>query len=108
MAEHLITRRVGLRRCPRCPALLLTGVTEGVPVHVDPVPVTAAGELAAVLSGRATYTLARGELVHRDGDRDHLGDPVLIAHRCGHPVPPEHRKPLPAPPLVAEHTEPPY
>jgi hypothetical protein len=94
---HLISTRPSVRRCPRCGGLILTAVAEGVPAHVDPVPVTVAGEMAALLVGRRSYTLAHGELVTRDVDRvSRPRGAVLVDHRCGQPPATEHRADLPA------------
>jgi hypothetical protein len=97
--EHFISRPAGWRHCRRCGAWLLTAVSEGVPVHVDLVAVNPLGELVAHLTGRHSYTLTGGELIHRDADRRQLDGPVLITHRCGEPIPAAHHAPAIFPPL---------
>lgn len=79
--------------CPRCRALVLTGVTErpGHEVVLDPEPLDPAGELDAVLDGRRTVTLhtVAGRLTVRGaraieerpaGTRPR--EQVLRQHRC--------------------------
>lgn len=60
-------RRAALGRCPRCKAPILAGHDDlGLPVNVDPTPITRTAELQLFLAGRPTYEVSRGELVHRD------------------------------------------
>lgn len=105
MSQHLITTKTAGDLCPRCQALTLTGYAEGLHARVDPTPITPRGELAVLLTGRATYTLSREGLIERDADRiagRSLHGPVLPAHRCGQPIPAEHH----APPGVAVTQQP--
>lgn len=95
-----MSRRIGsametsapiLKTCHRCRRLILTGLAEGVHAYVDLIPVSAAGEIAALLSGRETYTLRRSGLIRRDVYRradPTLAAPVLATHVCpkGTPV----------------------
>lgn len=81
------------RRCPRCRARTITGVTlpPGFAVEVDPAVLDPAAELEAILEGRWTYTLHTGadQLAHR-GARQIEGRPagsrvresVHREHRC--------------------------
>ncbi|MEV6526871.1 hypothetical protein AB0M43_33565 [Longispora sp. NPDC051575] len=99
MSDHLISTRVLAGQCPRCRTLVLTGIAEGVPAHVDPHPVAPAGELTAVVQGRATYTVKQGELVRRDALRVRsLRGPVVVDHRCGEPIPAAQLAPPDPPP----------
>jgi hypothetical protein len=97
LREHLIdtgvitqrglTRRATYRHCPGCGLLLLAAQDMGHEIWCDPWPITAKGELDALLAGAATYTRVLGELAWRDAtritfrDADH--DDVFSEHRCG-------------------------
>lgn len=85
MREHLISTRVVQRQCPRCGTELLVAIDEGIPAHVDAAPIDPADEIAALLTGRWTYALRRGELVHRDEYRirgGYAGEAIHAQHRC--------------------------
>lgn len=87
-------------QCPRCAGGLVVAMVEGITVRVDPIPVTAAGELAARIAGRLSYELRRGLLLERDEYRIRGGrieGPILIAHKCGMVIAPEYRRQLPMP-----------
>jgi hypothetical protein len=74
-----------LKTCARCEARILTGLAEGIHAYVDLTPVTTAGEIAALLAGRETYTLRRYGLIRRDVYRrtdPALATPVLADHDC--------------------------
>jgi len=73
-----ITRRIRARRCTKCAAITLRGLDGDVaalPARVDPEPISADGELAALLTGRRTYTL------RTDGDRLQLDHARPLAHQ---------------------------
>lgn len=94
MPEHFITDAVTGAICPRCGSPQLTGWAEGLRARVDLVPLNAAGEVAAILAGLWTYTLARIGLIYRDAGRirdARLRGPVLSAHQCRRAIPAEHR-----------------
>ena len=117
LAEHLesntrgfdagthLTPRARIRRCPGgCGRYVLAALDDVLiePTYCDPVPITPAGELYALLSGRRTYSLIFDELLTRDSHRiawaDADAEPVLAAHRCTEPaIPPNprHRRPQP-------------
>lgn len=89
---HFITTRPTLIDCQTCHRPQLAATVGGLDRHVDPAPLTAAGELAALLDGRATYHLAgpltdhliRRTVHHiRGGDRTR---PVVADHVCAPPV----------------------
>lgn len=85
IGHSLETSPVVLKACPRCKAQMLTGIAEGVHAYVDIIPLTPAGEGAAIAAGRQTYTLRRFGLIHRDTYRradPALAAPVLADHRC--------------------------
>lgn len=84
---HFITTEPSLITC-RCGQPILAATVGGLDKHIDPTPLTEAGELAALLTGRSTYDLAgarRDHLIRRDIHRIHAGrqHPVLAEHRCG-------------------------
>jgi hypothetical protein len=80
---HFVTTTPRRDVCPRCHALRLVGIAEGLPYRVAPVPLTAHGELRALLAGRRSYAIsAAGRLIHRNRDRirgDKRGRPVVFA-----------------------------
>lgn len=109
MSQHLITTVATETDCPRCGAVILAGVAEGLHARVDPTPLTSDAEILALAVGRWTYThTSVGELVRRDfgritGNR-HLRGPTLPDHQCGQrlaPVPPP-------PPAVTADDIPPF
>lgn len=87
-----VSRRAKLRRCPRCNAPTVTGLDHqpcGVPVHLDPVPLTPAAELVAHRLGRRTFDLTRTPTIDPRNPwnlthREHL---VLPHHYCRDGVP---------------------
>lgn len=89
MSGHLVTTTTHVTT-HRCGQIVLEGTVEGLTTRVDPTPLTATGELVALLTGRWTYALSPGrELWHRNRWRIRRRDhPVLAAHRCGLPPPP--------------------
>jgi hypothetical protein len=92
-SPHLITTTPKGELCPRCRCVTIAGIAEGLHARVDLTPLNPAGELAALLTDRWTYTLTRAGLVYRDSFRiasGHLRGPVLPAHRCGQSIPVEH------------------
>jgi hypothetical protein len=86
------TRATRLILCPRCGAPILAGLDAdwcALTAHVDPTPITPAGEAVALLAGRRTYdligrgderTLSLRETEHIQAPRRH---PVVPAHACG-------------------------
>jgi hypothetical protein len=89
--------------CRSCKQPVVRGLdadVAGIPATCDPEPIDQAGELLALVAGRATYTVrhigGRWQIGYRDHWRIKAGRPaaVLAEHRCGSP-------PLPAgPPLT--------
>jgi hypothetical protein len=86
MPSHLITTRSTQDPCPRCGAPVYTGWAEGLHATVDTEPLDPANEVAALITGRWTYTRTPGgELVHRDAGRITGGSvpgTVHAQHRC--------------------------
>lgn len=89
---HFITTTPNLIHCAHCQRPLLAATVDGLDTHIDPTPLTPAGELTALLTGRPTYDL-RGELLARrtavrirGGNRDL---PVVAEHTC-RPTQPAH------------------
>lgn len=87
-------RKASLAPCPTCRQPVLTGVDAaivGIPVTVDPTPLSPQQELAATMAGRPTYSLrispGRAEIEDRDRYaicKPHpTGRPIVPAHRCG-------------------------
>ncbi len=94
-----IARQARPRRCPRCGAVVLAGLDADLAALravVDPAPLSAQAELAALLAGRRTFRLANadGGRVEIDA-RDHFaisatppgGNVIVVAaHECGKPL----------------------
>lgn len=83
------TVRAGI--CRRCGSSVLRGLDNdraALPATVDPTPISAIGEVVAILAGAATYDITlgsrRAELHRRN--RWHIprrDNPVLADHHCG-------------------------
>lgn len=86
-----VARKARSGRCRDCGAEILTGLDSdrcALTATVDPWPVDAYGELSALLTGRATYSLFGLELVWRDASAVRTRPcPVLVEHRCGNAIP---------------------
>lgn len=83
--RHLETTAPLVHACRRCHTPVIYGLAEGVTARADLLPITSAGEIAAVLAGRQTYTVRRSGLIRRDAGRradPTLASPVLAEHRC--------------------------
>lgn len=85
---HFIDRRPRVSLCVRCGCKMLVGITEGLPVKVDPLPLTLEGEMFALMQGRWTYGMTVGGILyHRNPGRIRTdtkhGHPMLVTdHRC--------------------------
>ena len=107
------TRTPRIRVHPGCHQPVLAGLDANrcaLSVMVDPYPLTPAGEVWALQSGRRTYALSRGALERRDrwtipGQTPSHRVTVLAEHRCGDPPPADLRLP-PAPPAPHVDKEP--
>jgi hypothetical protein len=68
---------------------MLSGIDEGIPFRVDPIPLNATGELVAMLQGLKTFTwIVTGNIAYRDAGRIQTeakrGNPIVLAtHRHG-------------------------
>lgn len=81
---HLITTTPTATTCRHCRRPILAATIGGLDRHLDLVQLTPAGELAALLAGRATFTL-RGDLLARRTVHHIRGGsptPVLPEHAC--------------------------
>jgi hypothetical protein len=88
MSQHLITTPAIPALCRRCGALTLTGHAEGVRATVDPIALSVAGRLAAILDSRTLYALDIDGLVERTAWRQtYPVAPTVAAHRCHQPIP---------------------
>jgi len=83
-------------------------------VILDPYPITAAGEVAAIADQRPTYKFWNNRIQLRD-KWNLPGSPpghhrlILATHRCGSFIDPAHRLPRkPDDPIRAEDVEPPF
>jgi hypothetical protein len=94
-----VSRKARARLCKKCQAPVMVGLDDercGIPVTVDPTPLNALGEVQALMTGRATFSLryvaGRYEIDHRDSFRisgtPAGSDPrleVLAEHECNSP-----------------------
>lgn len=88
---YLVTSSPTVEQCPRCSRLRLTGLADGVPYRVDPIPLTAHAELRALVDGGASWCVIAGRLCWRSpehirGDARRGRPAVFADHRCAHPV----------------------
>lgn len=89
---YLITTSPTMTACSRCRRPMLAATVAGLDRHVDTATLNPTGELAALVSGRATYELHGEQLVRRGVEKlrmPHPTLPVLADHDCA-PVPSEH------------------
>jgi hypothetical protein len=98
-----VHRHARARFCARCGHTILTGLdadTAAMPIRTDPTPITALGELTALMAGTPTYELRwltnHYEIDYRDQHRIKGNPPgiwkggdVLVSHRCELPFPDE-------------------
>lgn len=92
-----VTRRARPTQCRSCAAVVITGLDHdrvAVSVTVDPMPLSAAGELEALLTKRATFTVrrdGRGSLEINPRDLSQMkarsagaiaGADCVAEHRC--------------------------
>jgi hypothetical protein len=93
--EHLETTSPVVTTCHRCGSTVLRGLAEGLRALADITPISTATETEHLAAGRATYTLRRTGLIHRDPVRrgdPALAAPILAAHRCPTSPPPAGRQ----------------
>lgn len=106
------TRAAEVKTCPRCGALLIVGLSDGVTVRCDAIAITTQGEVLALFAKRMTYSLHRGVLLHRDNFRINAGRKglTLYSHQCHTVIEAAYRERISAPvPLwVVDDPTPPY
>lgn len=114
------SRRARLHPCRACAQPVVSGLDANVCAltgHADPHPLTASGEVAALLDGRTTYELTdrvdRSELDARDTwdirARPAGGDPpVLAEHRCRQPIPADWQATTSRTPAPPDSADPPF
>lgn len=72
----------------RCGVTIIAAIAEGLWTRVDTKPLDRLGEIDALVSGRSTYALLAGELVHRDTWRIRgglVGSSLHAEHVCPEP-----------------------
>jgi hypothetical protein len=85
-----------LHACPRCRAVVLRCLCEGLDTETDTTPLTIAGQIAALETGRNLYQIEipryagrKGAyLIPRDENRIRSSKPhvALAEHKCGEPL----------------------
>jgi hypothetical protein len=94
---HLISTSPSLIKCRKCGQPVMACTVSGMDRHIDPAALTQAGELAVLLSGRATFSLRGDTVFSRTPEKIRSGDrryPVLPEHRCGATIPEQHLDPV--------------
>lgn len=90
MTQHLTTEPATAAVCARCGARVIAAVVDGLTTIADIQPLTIDEEIAALLTGHATFDLQpngnRVYLEWRDITRIRAGRnyPVVAAHGCTH------------------------
>lgn len=99
----------------RCRMATLTGLDRNMAaltIHVEPYPLSPAGEVAALRENRATYQIAPWGLALRKPHhiRTHPAGTrtVLAEHRCGAPIPQDWKAPPKPRPRPAHNQEVPF
>lgn len=111
MTQYLITEPAKAAACNRCGSRVITAVTGGLTTITDIQALSVNEEIAALLTGRATFDLqANGQRVFiewRDVNRIRAGrrHPVVALHQCG---PGARLLPLPAAPAAPLPDDPPF
>jgi hypothetical protein len=112
-AATRLTRRPRPRRCTAGCGLYILGALDdlGIRTYLELWPTTNAGELFALLTGRATYALDHGELYQRNAwniaGRPAANEKTYVAHVCHGPPLPANPKFMPVPrPAITD--EPPF
>lgn len=89
----LITTSPSLITCRRCNRPVLAATVGGLDRHVDTATLNDVGELAALVEGRATYSLVAEDYLSRRSVHDIAAGPakrpVLAEHSCT-PTPDHH------------------
>lgn len=106
-----LTSRLRPRRCTSCGAWTLAALDDlGQPAYLEPDPTTSAGELFALLTGRATYALDRGEIYPRNAwhiaGRPADTEKTYVTHACQSPPMPANPKFTPRPKPATTNTPP--
>lgn len=89
---HFVSTAPRAGPCPRCQRIILTGVAEGLPFKLDPVPLTARAELFALVAGRPCASLVADRCAwripeHIQGDTKYGKRSIVFAtHSCRHPA----------------------
>lgn len=89
---HFVSTTPRVGPCPRCQRTILTGVAEGLPFKLDPVPLTARAELFALVADRPCASLIAGRCAWRipeniRGDTKYGKRSIVFAtHSCAHPA----------------------
>lgn len=87
-----ITNTLTLTTCRHCKSKILACTANGLDRHLDPTPLTEAGELHALLAGHRTFNLYRDWVGSRHVEHinaGHRNHPVLRPHNC-QPIHPDH------------------
>lgn len=87
MDEERVTAKPSRRTCQRCGSRIVAALVDGTRADCDPTPLTALGELQALVAGVPTYTDGGTWMAWRSVNAIPYRPPnkwrVLPAHECG-------------------------
>ncbi|GEL17662.1 hypothetical protein [Pseudonocardia asaccharolytica] len=96
-SRHLVTTAPRRGTCPRCRRVVLEGISDGWPYHVDAIPLNLHGELHARTTGRNSYWLLAGRIYLREAHNIALdardGRPAVVATHSCEPIQLDHIDP---------------
>lgn len=88
--RRALTDQADTHPCDTCHAPTIAALSDTIPVHLDPRPLTPAGEMAATLAGATTFHLTNRHIIARFSlhirRRPANTTSVYAPHQCGaHP-----------------------
>ena len=95
---NAVRHRLGNHRCGELIMAALDHWACAITVHLDPWPLSPAGEVEALRDGRRTYQIRQWGVRHRNayritGNPPRPGVTVLAEHRCGERIPEAWKQP---------------
>jgi hypothetical protein len=110
---NAVRHRLGNHRCGELIMAALDHWACAITVHLDPWPLSPAGEVEALRNGRRTYQIRQWGVRHRNayritGNPPKPGVTVLAEHRCGERIPEAWKQPLAPATPKPNTTEVPY
>jgi hypothetical protein len=84
---HLLSTKASVQVCRKCGDTVLAGWAEGLFTLCDILLLTVDGTHKCEQSGRTTFTIMAGELVHMGNEREARLGLSMPEHRCAQRVP---------------------